>query len=270
MGKNPAFQFYPSDWSRDLEEHSLEIEGAWIRICCKLWWSDKRGELTRNYCQWAKVLRVEERDAKRIIEYINTWKIGDVTVTDNGEVTLISRRMQRDERDRENNALRQRRFKDKTQGNASVTPSVTARSQRSSSSSSSSTSKNKEKKGGQNFVLPEWVPKESWDGFVEARKKKKGLTDRAKTLIVNKISDLRARGHDPGKLLDDAVEKGWMTVYEPKEQAQFGGNNGSKYPNRNRIPEPITRETQEGIDRINRMARELFKGSPADKTKADA
>jgi len=28
MGKNPAFQFYPNDWARDLEEHTLEIEGA--------------------------------------------------------------------------------------------------------------------------------------------------------------------------------------------------------------------------------------------------
>ena len=25
IGKNPAFQFYPGDWARDLEEHPLEI-----------------------------------------------------------------------------------------------------------------------------------------------------------------------------------------------------------------------------------------------------
>lgn len=264
MGKNPAFQFYPSDWSRDLEEHPLEIEGAWIRICCKLWWAEKRGELTRTYCQWGKILRVDEHDAKRIINYIETWKIGDVVVTDNGEVTLISRRMRNDERDRELNRLRQERFKDKQRSNADITPPVTPKSQRSSSSSSSSTTKIKEKKG-QDFVLPEWVPKESWDGFVESRKKKKGITDRAKNIIVGKLHDLRARGHDTGKLLDEAVEKGWMTVYEPKEEKQ-GGNGGFRYPNRNRIPEPVEQDVQAGIDRINAMARDIAKKTSIDKT----
>lgn len=56
---------------------------------------------------------------------------------------------------------------------------------------------------------------------------------------------------------------------EKQNQPVQGGGNG-RYPNRNRIPEPISRETQEGIDRINRMARELFKGSPPDKAKTDA
>lgn len=138
MGKNPAFQFYPSDWSRDLEEHPLEIEGAWIRICCKLWWAEKRGELARTSCQWAKILRTDENTAKTILEYLGKWKIGDVSENSNGEITVISRRMARDEKDRENNAERQRRFKGKTQGNGSVTPPVTEESQDSSSSSSPS------------------------------------------------------------------------------------------------------------------------------------
>jgi hypothetical protein len=136
MGKAPAFQFYPNDWSHDLEEHSLEIEGAWIRICCKLWWSETRGQLNRTIDQWAKILRLDETNCQRILNYIETWKIGDIQRTSNGEVTIISRRMLRDEIDRQNNALRQQRFKDKHRGNDSVTPSVTAKSQRSSSSSS--------------------------------------------------------------------------------------------------------------------------------------
>lgn len=140
MGKNPAFQFYPGDWSRDLEEHSLEIEGAWIRICCKLWWSESRGELKRTLCQWAKILRLDEPGAKRILDYICAWKIGDISYNGNGEITVISRRMQRDEKDRENNAERQRRFKDKNKDNAKGNARVTRRSQRSSSSSSSSSS----------------------------------------------------------------------------------------------------------------------------------
>ena len=52
MGKAPAFQLYVMDWARDLEEHPLEIEGAWIRICCKLHWTG--GELTKSCEQWAR------------------------------------------------------------------------------------------------------------------------------------------------------------------------------------------------------------------------
>jgi hypothetical protein len=136
--KAPAFQFYPSDWSRDLEEHPLEIEGAWIRICCKLWWSETRGKLTRKNEQWAKILRVYPQDAERILQYINSEKIGDVFNDSNGNLTVISRRMLRDEKDRENNCIRQKRFYEKKKHNASIT----ATSQDSSSSSSSSTTNN--------------------------------------------------------------------------------------------------------------------------------
>ena len=126
-----------------------------------------------------------------------------------------------------------------------------------SSSSSSSTSNNKEKKGS-DFVLPDWVPKESWDGFVEARRKKKGLTDRAKTLIVNKLYDLKSKGYSPSALLDEAVEKGWMTVYEPKQQG--GNGNYGRYQRGNRIPEQeLPREAQEALDRAKSLARGIIK-----------
>ncbi len=134
----------------------MEIEGAWIRICCKLWWSEKRGELKRDIFQWAKILRVFEQDAKRILDYIKKWEIGDVVTDGNGSVTVISRRMKRDEKDRELNMLRQRRFKEKAKGNGSVTPPVTVKSQLSSSSSSSSSS-NKEKKYIKKSDDFEWI-----------------------------------------------------------------------------------------------------------------
>ena len=142
MGKNPAFQFHPNDWSRDLEEHSLEIEGAWIRICCKLWWSETRGKLERNLDQWAKVLRVYPQDAERILNYINLYKIGDISVDPNGNITVISRRILKDEKERENNCLRQKRHYVKKNTNVVITED----SQPSSSSSSTSIKKESIKK----------------------------------------------------------------------------------------------------------------------------
>ena len=135
--KNPAFQFYPNDWTRDLEEHSLEIEGAWIRICCKLWWSETRGKLTKSPLQWARILRVSEEKASEILKYIQNEKIGNISpenLNGNEFVTVMSRRMVKEEKERELTRLRVKRHRDKEPCNDDVTPMK----QHSSSSSSSS------------------------------------------------------------------------------------------------------------------------------------
>jgi hypothetical protein len=137
MGKNPAFQFYPGDWTRDLEEHPLEIEGAWIRIISKLWWATPRGSLTRSLEQWSRILRASEQKCLEILLYIKNERIGDVKIEEgNAIVTVSSRRMVRDENDRESGRLRKKKFDDKKRGNATgndeETPHVTPKSQDSS------------------------------------------------------------------------------------------------------------------------------------------
>ncbi|MFH1984802.1 MAG: hypothetical protein ABIL58_23420 [Pseudomonadota bacterium] len=140
MGKNPADQFYWQDWARDLEEHPLEVEGAWIRLCCKLWFSDTRGEASKTLDQWARILRVDTQKAAELIGYIGREKIGNVSISGkpnsctnssdltepNTRITVVSRRMQREEKERENNRIRQRRHYDKRkpngEPNAPLTP----------------------------------------------------------------------------------------------------------------------------------------------------
>lgn len=147
MAKTPAFQFYPMDWQRDLDEHSLEIEGAWIRICCRLWWAKKRGELTLRPERWATILRKDVDCTNRLLDYLLNEGIASGKREANGYITLISRRMVSDDKAREYNRIRQQRFYHKdnpnaiiTKPNAIITPDLTPTSQR--SSSSSSTSKN--------------------------------------------------------------------------------------------------------------------------------
>lgn len=101
MGKNPAFLFYPSDWQRDLEEHPLEIEGAWIRICCKLWWSETRGQMTKSLQQWARILREKEKNCEKILKYLSKNGVATINFLDNQNVEIISRRMIKDERIRQ-------------------------------------------------------------------------------------------------------------------------------------------------------------------------
>lgn len=104
MGKLPYYPMYPMDWDRDMEEHPLEIEGAWIRICNKLWWSKTKGRAEKTLAQWAKILRVDENKAKEILEYLRSQDISTVygePTNSQARVTLISRRMVRDQRIRE-------------------------------------------------------------------------------------------------------------------------------------------------------------------------
>ncbi len=97
MGKNPAFQFYPGDWERDLKEHPLEIRGAWITICCSLWWGEERGKSKKPLTNWSRVLGVPERKSLSIINYLNEAGIADIN-NDNGLIEISCRRMLRDEK----------------------------------------------------------------------------------------------------------------------------------------------------------------------------
>jgi hypothetical protein len=146
MGKNPAFQFYPSDWTRDLDDHPLEIEGAWIRICCRLWWSETRGKATKSLKEWSRILRNSEKKSQKIINFLLTKHICDGQALDNQNITIISRRMVKDF------AISQiRREVGKLGGNPGLKKvkdnldNQTIKQKRQSSSSSSSSSSKKEK-----------------------------------------------------------------------------------------------------------------------------
>jgi hypothetical protein len=73
-------------------------------------------------------------------------------------------------------------------------------------------------KRGQSFALPEWVPEAEWLGFCEMRRRIRApLTDRAKGQIVRQLEQLHARGHPPGRVLDQSTANAWRGVFELKD-----------------------------------------------------
>lgn len=96
MGKNPAFLFYPSDWTRDLDDLDLEIEGAWIRILCRLWWSPERGQTTKSLKEFARILRKTEKKTLKILQILIKKEVASGDLLDNQNITIISRRMIKD------------------------------------------------------------------------------------------------------------------------------------------------------------------------------
>ena len=135
MGKRPSFQFYPGDWSRDLEEYPLEIQGAWIRLICKLWWAPFRGKWEKTLIQWAKILQVPKDKAREIISILKEERIGDIAlpgglslddIDDSAKIEIACRRMVREEEARRDTADRVRNHrKGKETSNAPCNAPVT-------------------------------------------------------------------------------------------------------------------------------------------------
>ncbi len=92
----------------------------------------------------------------------------------------------------------------------------------------------KERKGkeGESRVpdaLPEWLPIEPWNAFVEMRKKIRGApwTPRAEKLTLNELDRLRQAGHSPAAVLDQSVQRGYRSVFEVKGDGRpANGSNG--------------------------------------------
>jgi hypothetical protein len=95
MGKNPSFPFYPADWTRDLDDLDIQIEGAWIRIVCRLWWASPIGTANKPLKEWSRILRKTERKTIEILKILIEKGVASGCVLDNQNITITSRRMRR-------------------------------------------------------------------------------------------------------------------------------------------------------------------------------
>jgi hypothetical protein len=81
------------------------------------------------------------------------------------------------------------------------------------------------------IVLPDWLPMDAWNGWVEMRKKRKRpLTDRATARAINKLDAIRSKGHDIEDLLDRSTINGWLDIYEPKGMTNAGNSQHAAEP----------------------------------------
>src|SRR5262249_22223828 len=76
-------------------------------------------------------------------------------------------------------------------------------------------------------LLPDWLPLDSWEGFLENRKRL-GVpnTPRALGQVLHKLTKAKGEGQNPATLLDEATEKGWRSIYP--EKAHGTGNRAEK------------------------------------------
>jgi len=137
MAKAPAFQWYPNDYLRDTRILSLATRGAWADMLNFMWYSDERGMLTGTIEQFSRMLSCSVQEIESVIEELSVTKIANVTKA-NSIVTVINRRMHREDRERKSTCLRVRKFRN-SKCNIASNADITVPS---SSSSSTSTIKN--------------------------------------------------------------------------------------------------------------------------------
>ena len=123
IGKAPAFQFYVKDWLSDpeLQMTSSATRGVWINALCYMWESQERGKLEGTVDELAKILNSTNGDFEQFLKDVNNHKFADVTIC-NKKVTLINRRMYREQKERENTRLRVGKFRSNAKSNINVTP----------------------------------------------------------------------------------------------------------------------------------------------------
>lgn len=70
------------------------------------------------------------------------------------------------------------------------------------------------------FKPPVGVSPEQWADFRAQRKKP--LTSRAYSILTNKLIGLAEAGYPPGEMIDLAIERGWETVFKPRNLRNVG------------------------------------------------
>ena len=73
------------------------------------------------------------------------------------------------------------------------------------------------------FILPSWIDKTAWEGYMDTRKfKKYPDTPFALNLLVGKLTKFNEKGLDIVKILRRSAEAGWSSVYEEYDRYNRG------------------------------------------------
>ena len=64
-------------------------------------------------------------------------------------------------------------------------------------------------------MLPDWLDKEAWEGWCEARRamKRVPFTERAKQIALRQLEGWHAAGYDTAYILDESTLNGWRGLF---------------------------------------------------------
>lgn len=92
--------------------------------------------------------------------------------------------------------------------------------------------------------LPDWIPEDAWNGFVEMRKKIRApMTPRAFLLTIRQLDAQRSNGQDVAAMLDQSTQKGWRGVFPVSAESGNRQNGTTPWWHSNEGIEAKARET---------------------------
>lgn len=115
--------FYTGDWLKD-PELSLctpATRGVWADLISRMHESGRVGSLSGTLDQLARLARCLPADVALAMTDLQTTGAADVTYERNGVITVTNRRMNREAKEREANALRQSRHRGSKSSNGHIT-----------------------------------------------------------------------------------------------------------------------------------------------------
>jgi len=67
------------------------------------------------------------------------------------------------------------------------------------------------------LVVPDSIPAEAWKDWHDYRNASKGWTTKARALSLKTLLTLQGQGHDPRKVIDQSIERGWTGLFPLKD-----------------------------------------------------
>jgi len=189
MAKLPFMPFFPSDYLRDTRCLSLAARGAWMDLLCTLWHAPKRGQRTLSLAGWAGEIGKSIEEVAPLLDELMSSEVGEISRENDGKITVMSRRMVRDERARKQARKRKQKQRDGDESRSQSRPSPTSvtgiyhksevidhKSESVSEEEREEKKEKKEKSGGQVKTLPA-VPKSvaTWEAYAEGYRRRYGV-----------------------------------------------------------------------------------------------
>jgi hypothetical protein len=223
---NPWLKFYPRDWRGDqaLRAVSISARGLWMEMLCIMHEAQPYGHLilggravSDDILARVAGLGVEECGAL-IAELENAGVLSRTR-----KAVIYSRRMVKDhsraEKGRRSVNKRWNQTAENEQEND--TPNRPPNRKPTTQKPEARSQREKEDKPLSARGLPDWVPSDAWAGFCEMRaKSKKPMTERARQMAIKTLADLRDKGENPERVLDQSTLHCWQDLYPVRERAK--------------------------------------------------
>ena len=111
----PSFQFFVKDWLSDpqLKMASFTVKGIWADFLAYMWSAPERGKIEGTREQICRLLGATNDEFDQFLSQAETLHFCDTVTPDNGNITIINRRMNREHIAKNNNRLRQKNFRER-------------------------------------------------------------------------------------------------------------------------------------------------------------